>query len=373
MKWYNLDYLDKNFPDFHYHLIFGERSNGKTSAVLERILDNWINKGEKGAYIRRLDVEIRGARAKMVWTSMGPAERNLVHKYTHGEWTDILFHGGGWYLAKYDDDIKRYVKQPEPFCYAFALNVSESYKGNSFPEVTTILFDEFMTRHRYLANEFLHFQNLLSTIIRQRDNVKVYLLGNTVNMYSPYFDEMGVDGADTMEPGQIKPYFIENSINGKSTKVAVQYCKNNDTGKDSDVYFQFENKTSKMITGGEWEIPMYPHIPLKYKASDIIDIFFIEFRDKIIQGDIIAKDDYHFIYLHKKTTPIKDDDKMIYNLTPSPKLNHAVSLKGPIYRNKISEAIGKLFKEGQVYFQDNTIGELIRNYEELAQASKNML
>ncbi|MBQ2401993.1 MAG: phage DNA encapsidation protein, partial [Lachnospiraceae bacterium] len=39
-----------------------------------------------------------------------------------------------------------------------------------------IVFDEFMTRSGYLNNEFVRFMNLLSTLIRDRENAVVYML-----------------------------------------------------------------------------------------------------------------------------------------------------------------------------------------------------
>lgn len=364
-KFYSLDYLDMHHANARYNMIFGERSNGKTFAVLERILKKWTEDGEKGAYIRRIDNDIKGDKGKRVWSAL-VEEQDLVSKYTNGEWTNISFESRAWFLSKFDEKLNRYVKQSEPFCYAFAINVAESYKSTSYPGVTTILFDEFLSRNKYLRDEFVEYQNLLSTIIRQRKNVKIYMLGNAVNMYSPYFDEMGVDITD-MQPGHVK--VIE--ITGKREKllIAAQYCKPNAEGKESDVYFQFGNKKLRMITDGEWEIPMYPHRPVEILPKDIVDVFFIDFTERglIIQGEIVAKDDNFFIYLHKKTTKIKDPDvKMIYRLNPSPKLNHAVSLTGPVFRNRISKVIGQLIKEGQVYYQDNSIGELVRYYQELA-------
>lgn len=364
-KYYSLDHLDYNYPDARYHLIFGERSNGKTSAVLERILYNWVYKGEKGAYIRRLDADIVPKMAHRVWKSITD-ERGLVEEYTNGEWTTIVFKSGDWYLAKFDEELNRNVLQQESFCYALAITTAEKYKGTSYPEVTTILFDEFLTRSRYLRDEFVEYQNLLSTIIRQRDNVKVYMLGNTVNKYSPYFDEMGLDDVDEMQPGHIKHYTLKSK--NRKLEIVAQYCLPNEEGKASDVYFApFGNKKLDMITSGDWEIPMYPRAPMKYKPSEIIDDFFIEFRDRVLHGEIVGSEDTLFVYIHKKTTPIKDDGfTMIYSLEPSPKINRAITLDGPMFRNKISELIGRIFKEGQVYYQDNHIGELVRNYQNLA-------
>ena len=62
----------------------------------------------------------------------------------------------------------------QPFCYAFALSELEHDKSTAYPNVTTVLFDEFLSRKSYLPDEFVLFMNTLSTIIRERDNVKIY-------------------------------------------------------------------------------------------------------------------------------------------------------------------------------------------------------
>lgn len=355
-KYYSLEKIDKY--DAHYNLIFGERSNGKTSAVLEKILKNWVRKGEAGAYVRRYDEEIKGSKGEVVFSSIAD-ERNLVEKYTDGAYQKVVYYNRKWYLAKYDENLDRYVKQGEPFCYAFAINQAEQYKGTSYPTITTICFDEFLTRRMYLVNEFVEFTNLISTIVRQRNNVKIYMLGNTVNKYSPYFDEMGLYNVPKMKKGTIDTYKYGES----GLKVAVEYCESGRArgGKKSDVYFAFDNPKLSMITSGEWELPMYPHAPMKIDQRSILDCFFIEFRDTILQGDIVLQNDSLFIFIHKKTTPIKDDNKIIYSMNYSPKFNHALTILSKP-RNKMTKKISELFKNNLVYYQNNSIGELVRNY-----------
>lgn len=358
-KYYTLDRIDKY--NAHYNIIFGERSNGKTSAVLERILINWIKKGEQGAYIRRYDEEIKRDKGSKVFSSIAE-ERGLVEKYTNGEWTTVLYSGREFFLAKYDQKTDTFIKQREPFCFAFAINMAEKYKSTSYPKITTICFDEFLTRSHYLINEFVEFTNLLSTIIRQRNNVKIYMLGNTVNKYCPYFDEMGLNQIGKLEPGDPpQPYRY-----GKSDlRVVVEYCGNarKSGGKKSDVYFAFDNPKLQMITSGEWELPMYPHAPFKIKQESIIDCFFIEHRDLLMQGDIVMQDESLFVYIHKKTTPLRknEQEKQIYSLKYDPRVNRSISILSR-HRNPMAEAIGRLFKQDLVFYQDNQIGELVRNY-----------
>ena len=141
--------------------------------------------------------------------------------------------------------------------FAFALTQMEHDKSTSYPDVTTIIFDEFLSRIGYLKDEFMLFMNVVSTIVRQRNDVTIYMLGNTVNKYCPYFTEMGLTHVDKMEPGTIDVYTYGES----KLKVAVEYCKDhNIDGRKSDSYFAFDNPQLQMITNGVWEVALYPHI-----------------------------------------------------------------------------------------------------------------
>lgn len=359
-KFYSLDRIENEVPEAKYYMIFGERSNGKTSAVLERILINWIEKGEQGVYLRRYDEEIKGSKGEQIYSSIAD-ERGLVEKYTKGKYTSVTYYNRKFYLSKWDEKLQRNVRQSEPFCHAMAINQMEHHKGTGYPLVTTVCFDEFLSRRIYMIDEFVEFQNTISTIVRQRDNVTIYMLGNTVNKYSPYFDEMGLTDITEMKQGDIRKYVYNNDEGDNKLVVAVEYSGSVDQKKKSDVYFAFNNPKLQMITSGEWELPMYPHAPFKIKQKNILDVFFIDFRDTILQGDIVLQDKSLFIYIHKKTTPIKDDKKMIYSLSFNPRYNHAVSIISKP-RNKMAVKIAELFRNDLVYYQNNSIGELVRNY-----------
>ncbi|NTW91479.1 MAG: phage DNA encapsidation protein, partial [Erysipelotrichaceae bacterium] len=240
-KFYSLDaILEKKCQ---YNMIIGERSNGKSYSVLSLILENWHKKGEQGAYIRRWKEDFKGKRAIQLFA--GHSENKFISDLTDDEWNDVKFVSGKWYLCKYDDTLDKMVTQDEPFCFAFALSDMEHDKSTSYPRITTIAFDEFLTRSYYLPDEFILFMNVLSTIIRHRDNVTIFMMANTVNKYAPYFKEMGLRHIAEMEMGKIDIY----SYGQSDLKVAVEYCKPpNKDGKKSDVYFAFDNPSLSMIT-----------------------------------------------------------------------------------------------------------------------------
>lgn len=248
--------------DAQYNIIFGERSNGKTYSVLKYGLEKFCKTGEQTGIVRRWSEDFKGKRGATMYQSL--VNNHEIEKLTDGKWTDVYYYSGRWYLCKYNEKDERTVLE-KPIAYGFALGSMEHDKSTSYPEITTILFDEFLTRTMYLPDEFVLFMNVLSTIIRHRKNVKIFMLGNTVNKYCPYFNEMGLRHIKDMNVGDIDIYTYGDS----DLKVAVEYCKPNKQGKESDTYFAFDNPKLNMITGGAWEVNIYPHCPIKYAPKDL--------------------------------------------------------------------------------------------------------
>lgn len=337
-----------------YYIAIGERSNGKTYSTLDYCLEEYCTKGHKLAIIRRYADDFRGKRGREMFSSL--VKNDLVSKYTNGKWDNIYYYSSCWYLCKWDDKLNKRIMDEEPFAYAFGISTGEHDKSTSYPDICNILFDEFLAR-AYLPDEFILFMNVLSTIIRDRDNIKIFMLGNTVNMFSPYFDEMGIDDVKYMEQGTIKEY----SYGESDLKVVLEFSDFPSKKKKSDKYFAFNNPKLQMITNGKWEMDIYPHLPIKYKKEDIVYLFFISFNEILLQCEVIHKDNYKFIYVHYKTTKIKDDDNdLIFTNKYSMKRNYSINFKTP--RTMVEKKIYEYFKQGKVCFQDNRVGEYVTNF-----------
>ena len=340
-----------------YNLIFGKRSNGKTYAVLREGVKNYIEKGKQMAYLRRYREDFVGKRGQVLFNSL--VSSGEIERLTDGKWDNVKYMSSQWLLARKDPRSDgKLITDSTPFCYGFSLGQMEHDKSTSYPDVTTIVFDEFISRIGYIPNEFVMFMNVLSTIIRQRDDVKIYMLGNTVNKYCPYFAEMGLGHIEEMEPGKIDVYTYGES----KLRVAVERTKNHNIGgRKSEVYFAFNNPSLQMITGGAWELDLHPHLPREYTDDNIVFKFFILFNDQIIQCEVLEFDDCSFIYCHRKSTPIrKPDEDLIFSEEYDPRPNHIRNLRRT--DNKGAIAVAKYFRNDQVYYQDNDVGEIVRNY-----------
>lgn len=319
-------------------------------------MERYKKNGEQFAYLRRWGEDIRKKNLTNLFS--GHAENGRINSIFDGKWNQIYYGSSRFYLERLEDngDITR---AEEPCGFAFDLNGMEHYKSTSFPRITTIIFDEFMSRNGYLPNEWILFANSLSTIIRHRNNVKIVMLGNTVNKYCPYFKEMGLSHVSTQKPGTIDLYHYGQT----NLTVAVEYTGTSvkTGGKASDVYFSFDNPELKMITGGDWEIAIYPHLELKYRPKDVAANFFIEFEDELLHGEVIALDSGAFIFLHRKTTPIKDEvNDIVYTTRPNARWNYRMCLTK--HSDKLSIFILRCIRENRIFYSTNEVGEVFRNY-----------
>lgn len=337
-----------------YNVIFGERSNGKSFAVHEYALKDFVERGAQLALIRREDVDFVGKRGAQMFD--GIVDEGRVEKITKGKWTGIYYRGRQWFLMRYDEDGDRVIDS-KPFAFAFALSSMEHDKSTSYPDVKNILYDEFISRKPPLINEFVLFMNVLSTIIRQRTDVKIFMLGNTVNRACLYFSEMGLKHISKMKPGDIDVYEYGDS----KLSVAVEYTEPNVTGKPSDFYFAFDSPRLNMITRGGWEIASYPHCPVKFKPKHVRFTFFIIFNYETLQAEIVHIDNAAFIFIHRKTTELQNPDRdLIYSLEYDPRRNWHRDITRPT--DKPTQFICDMFAADKVYYQDNDVGEIVRNY-----------
>ena len=359
-KYYTLDGILPKGAD--YNVIFGERSNGKTYATLAYGIRRYVETGEQFAYIRRWREDLKGKRAQSLFANH--VANGFIEKITGGKFNEVFYYSNKWFLSYYNKDTGKRVPDEKPMCYGFVLSEQEHEKSSSYPNVTTIVFDEFLTRRYYLPDEFMLFMNLLSTIIRNRDNVKVFMLGNTVNKYCPYFTEMGLRNVPNMEQGTIDLY----RFGEKGATVAVEYCSTMVKEKVSNKYFCFDNQNLEMITGGKWELAVYPHLPRKYKPKDVMLVYYIVFHDTILQGNIIQVDNDCFTYIHAKTTPVKDtDNSLIYSLEMNGKPNYKRRLLSTA--TPVETQVARFFATDKVFYQNNEIGEIVRNYIMVSQRS----
>ena len=120
-KFYSLDnILSKNAT---YNVIFGERSNGKSYAVLDYALEQFWKRRAQLAIVRRWSDDFIGKRGQMMFSSLecnGKGE-NVISKITEGEYTNIYYFASKWYLCRYDEEGGKRETLETPFAYGFSI------------------------------------------------------------------------------------------------------------------------------------------------------------------------------------------------------------------------------------------------------------
>lgn len=150
------------------NMIVGPRGIGKSFGATDFVTNQFIKKGDEFVYLRRYKTELsRGV--KNFFSAL-----IKENKYPN----NTLSTKGLTFLI--DDKI----------CgYAMTLSTAQQLKSSNFPNVKTIIFDEFLIepgQGHYLKNEVFAFLGLIETIARTR-NIRVIMLGNSVSEINPYF------------------------------------------------------------------------------------------------------------------------------------------------------------------------------------------
>lgn len=331
MKYYSLkEILSK---DYDINILIGERSNGKSYAVKSYAIEEaYQTKKCTFGLIRRYDSDIKTSLILDYFADMP------IDKITKGEYNTIEIYRGGIYLANnIDDKLERGLLIGK----VFALALNERYKSTEYPDMKTLIFEEFVTRGRYLNDEPMTLMNLISTIFRRRKG-KVFMVANTISRVCPYFSEFGLRGIPSMKIGQIDTYEFED-INKKITRIGVEYCAN--TGASSSG--MFFGKFGKQIDGGAWECKEYPHLNGKLEDYEICYKISLEHTDFRFNMLLLVNDGDPCVYVYPAT--LKTFDRLITERHSS-----SMMVTPCLYYNKKKERlINQLFKQNKFVYSDN--------------------
>lgn len=164
----NIYYNNSDIISYNRILSFviGIRGVGKTFSFKGTCIDKFIKKQEQFVWVRRYKNEV-----KLLDNFFG----DIAYKYPN---------------HKFRVDGRKCYIDGKVAGYFIPLAIASEYKSVPFPNVTTIVFDEFIitdSNLQYLENEPVKFLDLFSTIARLRNNVNAYFIANNVRVNNPYF------------------------------------------------------------------------------------------------------------------------------------------------------------------------------------------
>lgn len=361
---------DINATGCDFRMIVGERSNGKTYPTI--VFDGLMKFIDSGythsfAYVRRWDEDIKTNAPELF---NGCSQNGWIKWYTKGKYNNVHYYRGKWYLIRTDEHGDTVEKCKQPFAYAFALSRSDHYKGADYPNIYTIIFDEFIADGAgYAPREWNKWQSILSTIIRRRNDIVVYMIANTVSPNCGYFDAYGIH-IDSIPQGTITKY--EYKAGGT---LALEYCASTEGASNkaqpSDKYFLIDGnmgECSNMITRGQWEIQKSPHLPryLSHKGKTMMCFWIVTSRDKIIQGNIIETDGMACVFFHNKTTPLQwRQDDYIYLPTWDPDKMYMPTVRvGLDSRRQLDKIVLQMIRTNRAYYDNDVTADKLSHFLE---------
>lgn len=172
MSYYNYDKI-RSYNAL-MSIIMTNRGYGKTYGFKDMAIKNFLKNGKQFMYIRRYKTDIDKEKINLFWS-------DIENKYPQ---------------HKFKIQGKRAYIDGKVAGYFVALSTSLNLKSVPFPDVTLMAYDEFIIgggSQQYIKGEVTLFAELMSTVIRKRNDVRVFLLANNVSMVNPYFTYFGVN------------------------------------------------------------------------------------------------------------------------------------------------------------------------------------
>lgn len=363
MKYFDVRDVINEVPDANIYMFIGERSNGKTHSSLSYGLDKYDENNSRFVYVRRLAESLKTQYMRNLFNGNKKSGDLQRHLNQHG-FLDVAYYSSAFWPVVEDENGKR-IRTYEPIAYTQAISTWETGKGGTFLDTETIIFDEFLTRGSYLPDEPVLFENLISSIFREEGKGKVIMLANTVSWNCPYFREWGLNHVREMEQGTYDIY----QTGDNKRKIVVCYTEHAGP-KASDVFFNYDNPRSRMIMDGVWETAEYPPIPTQvgdWFQGESCYIQSIEGWCARVQPmstpdgmECLVIYNSNKIPMTKEGVDIRFRDKIIYTDYFFPFMNCRMALTK--HTDNYSKFLIGCFRTGRVFYQNNEVGENIRNY-----------
>lgn len=163
------------------NIIVGNRGGGKSYGAKERAAENFIKRKEQFGYIRRYKDDLKKP-LEQFW-------KDIAQEFPDHE---CKVEGEKVYIRLKADPKQKWTEN-DIAGYGFSLSTANNKKSMSFPDISMLIYDEFLLEEgnqRYLPNEVEKLLNLYETIARPGSGhrrVSLWLLGNAISITNPYF------------------------------------------------------------------------------------------------------------------------------------------------------------------------------------------
>ena len=344
-----------NFNNSNYFVELSERSVGKTTNWL--LFGMIMNKyyGTVIQYIRQTSDMITPKYLKQLFETI--ILNGYIEKITDGEFNNVQLKANKWRYIHVDENGVIDKICDKHFMYNLCINYSEVYKSTyNEPLGDLIILDEFISKV-YLPDEFIYFLDVVKTIQRERQSIKIVMLANTLDIYNQYLHELCIfDTVQSMQVGQSVSLTTEGGTSITISIIQPNYKLREKKKKSNNLYYGFNNTKLNSIRGGGWNYAQAQHIP-RYEYDTILHNVYILHNNKLINLEFVKNKLGLCIYVHWSFYTY--DDSIIYTLDDMTDHRYIYALGN---NERISKLILKLYKENRFFYSSNDCKNFLENY-----------
>lgn len=265
MNYYTIDRIMQYKTTFN--ILLGQRSNGKSYSVKkECVKEAFLGLGDL-IYLRRWKLELKQDDVTDYFRDCP------VEEITGGEYNHIESYRGRIYLANLNDagEVTRGRCIGRTADLAGAAHLKSVIQRGQYKN---IIFEEFCTDAGYIGggkepNKLMQF---VATVFGVQYTGRVWLIGNTVSRYNPYFYCWSLKTVQKMRPGDIDIYRYKDDDGEVS--IAVEFCSSLNVSNN-----MFLGDAKANITTGVWETTSQPQVPDDFGKFKVIYKMAIEYQD----------------------------------------------------------------------------------------------
>lgn len=338
-----------------WYIGMSKRRVGKTTNfLLYGLIMFWLY-GTHIYYLRQRDDMIAPRNSKKLFDTI--VANGYIEQITEGKYNGVKYQAKGWYLVKRNESGDIIDECLTAFCYMQSIQSAEDVKSVlNDPYGDIIIYDEFIGSMVY-QNEFVDFFNLISTIKRLRRSTLIFLLANTIDMYHVYFKELCI--ADEVQHMRAGDKAVITTDMG--TKVYVERIEQPEAARAQDeidkvLYYGFPNPKLSAITGDDWAIANYPHIPdgdFEYLYTKI----YIMYSNKFVRLDLVEHETLGIcIFAHWATHTYDDSIILTSDERTDPRYIYKTG------HGRLEQVLRKCFTRNRVYYATNDVGAFVDSY-----------
>ncbi len=313
--------------DFFMAYIDGGRGIGKTTSwLIQAMLE--VKKGNEFIYIRRYKPEIKKFVAKSPLA-------NITDGVTYKGF------GEGGYCMYIENTI---------IGYAIPLSTQAAYKSVDFSKVTLIIYDEAILKPsgtlRYLKDEVpAFFLEFLSTVIRTRTNVKVAVLGNNSDLFSPFATYFDLPMYETIYYDKDRKLYCEHAKN--SPKLIEMEKKTGLYGLIQGTAYADYHYDNKVFTDSKFNVGEKP------KENRLL--FRLTFDKQTLNVYQCYIDNDSVLFAERREKYI--DDSITYHILDNGKINY---LDANSFKMKLLKFLFKHYYNKKIIYEDEKAGAIVQ-------------